>query len=63
MTVPTLILSCADDLYGTAAAARDLAARIPGAELVIHPAGGHLLVGCAGESRAAIARFLDRSAG
>lgn len=43
--VPTLILSCEDDLFGTADTARLLAARIPAARLVIYPDGGHLWLG------------------
>jgi pimeloyl-ACP methyl ester carboxylesterase len=45
ITTPTLILSCADDLFGTADTARLLAARIPGARLVIYPDGGHIWLG------------------
>ena len=42
---PTLILSCEDDLFGTAATARLLAERIPDALLTIYPAGGHIWLG------------------
>ncbi|SIS85839.1 Pimeloyl-ACP methyl ester carboxylesterase [Roseivivax lentus] len=45
ITVPTLILSCEDDLFGTAETARLLAARIPGARLTIFPDGGHIWLG------------------
>lgn len=43
--VPTLILSCEDDLFGTAATARLLADRIAGAEITIYPTGGHIWLG------------------
>ena len=45
ITTPTLILSCEDDLFGTAETARLLAARIPGARLVVYPDGGHIWLG------------------
>jgi 2-hydroxy-6-oxonona-2,4-dienedioate hydrolase len=45
ITVPTLILSCEDDLFGTAATARLLAERIPKAEITLYPTGGHIWFG------------------
>jgi pimeloyl-ACP methyl ester carboxylesterase len=45
ITPPTLILSCADDLFGTADTARLLSRRIPGAELIVYPDGGHIWLG------------------
>ena len=45
IAVPTLILSCEDDLFGTAGTARTMASRIPGAQLTIYPTGGHLWLG------------------
>jgi 2-hydroxy-6-oxonona-2,4-dienedioate hydrolase len=45
IVVPTLILSCEDDLFGTAATARLLAERIPGAMLTVFPTGGHIWLG------------------
>jgi 2-hydroxy-6-oxonona-2,4-dienedioate hydrolase len=45
ISVSTLILSCEDDLFGTAATARLLAGRIPDARLVIYPDGGHIWLG------------------
>jgi pimeloyl-ACP methyl ester carboxylesterase len=45
IAVPTLILSCEDDLFGTAATARLLAKRIPGAQLTVYPTGGHIWLG------------------
>jgi pimeloyl-ACP methyl ester carboxylesterase len=43
--VPTLVISAEDDLFGTAATARLIAAAIPGARLVIFPEGGHIWLG------------------
>jgi pimeloyl-ACP methyl ester carboxylesterase len=45
IAVPTLILSCEDDLFGTADTARFMAARISGARLVVYPDGGHIWLG------------------
>ena len=45
IAVPTLILSCEDDLFGTADTARRLAERIPDARLTIWPEGGHIWLG------------------
>ncbi|WP_170168838.1 alpha/beta fold hydrolase [Rhodovulum iodosum] len=45
IAVPTLILSCEDDLFGTAETARLLADRIPGARLIVYPDGGHIWLG------------------
>lgn len=45
IAVPTLILSCEDDHFGTAATARLLAERIPKAEITIYPTGGHIWLG------------------
>ncbi|SHH33402.1 alpha/beta fold hydrolase [Marivita hallyeonensis] len=45
IAVPTLILSCEDDLFGTAATARLLAGRIPRADLTVYSSGGHIWLG------------------
>jgi pimeloyl-ACP methyl ester carboxylesterase len=45
ITAPTLILSCEDDLFGTAETARLLADRIPDARLILYPDGGHIWLG------------------
>lgn len=45
IAVPTSILSCEDDRFGTAATARLLSERIPGAELTVYPTGGHIWLG------------------
>jgi pimeloyl-ACP methyl ester carboxylesterase len=59
---PTLALSCEDDRFGTADAARHIAASVGGAELVIFPDGGHVWVGHDAEMFAAIGAFLARHA-
>lgn len=45
IAVPTLVLSCEDDLFGTAATARLLAERIPDADLTVYRTGGHIWLG------------------
>ena len=45
ITCPTFALSCEDDLFGTAAAARHVAASVSGSRLLIFPSGGHIWVG------------------
>ncbi len=42
---PVLVVSTEDDRFGTAQTARDIAARLPQARLVIFPDGGHLWLG------------------
>lgn len=63
IAVPTLILSCADDRFGTAATARLLAARIGGARLVVWPEGGHIWLGHDAEVAAAITGFVAAAGG
>jgi pimeloyl-ACP methyl ester carboxylesterase len=58
VTVPTLVISAEDDRFGTASTARDIAAAVPGARLVIYPAGGHVWVGHDEDVWAHVARFL-----
>lgn len=58
ITVPTLILSCEDDRFGTAATARTLHDRITGARLVIYPEGGHIWVGHDGDVADEIVGFV-----
>lgn len=57
---PTLAISCEDDRFGTADAARHIAASVPGARLTIYPDGGHVWVGRDAEVWAAIDEFLPR---
>lgn len=59
ITVPTLILSCEDDLFGTAATARLLADRIPNARLVVYPDGGHIWLGHDDAFADEIVRFIS----
>ena len=59
IAVPTLILSCEDDLFGTAATARLMADRIAGTRLKIWPEGGHIWLG----HDADVARKIDAFAG
>jgi pimeloyl-ACP methyl ester carboxylesterase len=56
--VPTLAISVEDDRFGTAAAARHIAATVPGARLLMFERGGHVWVGHDTELFDAVARFL-----
>lgn len=58
ITAPTLIVSLADDLYGTFESARYTAQHIPRARFVGYPSGGHLWVGRQEEVMHEIAVFL-----
>jgi pimeloyl-ACP methyl ester carboxylesterase len=58
IVVPTLILSMADDLFGTYDGARYSAEHIPGARFIGYPSGGHLWVGHQKEVMSEIASFL-----
>jgi 2-hydroxy-6-oxonona-2,4-dienedioate hydrolase len=59
VAAPTLAISLEDDRFGTAAAARHLAATIPGAKLVIYPTGGHVWVGHDTELFGEVDRFVS----
>jgi pimeloyl-ACP methyl ester carboxylesterase len=61
ITAPTLVLTAADDLYGTFERARYTAQQIPGARFVGYESGGHMVVGRAREVRSEITAFLRRS--
>ena len=61
ITVPTLVLSVADDRFGTAATARDIAAAVPNSRLVIYPQGGHIWIGHDDDLWREVARFLVES--
>jgi pimeloyl-ACP methyl ester carboxylesterase len=61
--VPTLALSLEDDRFQTLAAARHIAATVPGAKLVTYPTGGHIWIGHNRELFAEVGRFLSQSAG
>ncbi len=59
IAAPTLAISVEDDRFGTAAAARHIAASVKGAELRNYPTGGHVWVGHDDEVFAAVATFLN----
>lgn len=58
ITAPTLAVSLQDDRFGTYAAARHLAATVPGARLLAWPTGGHVWVGHDAELFAEVDAFL-----
>lgn len=58
---PVLAISAADDLYGTAASARHIAATAPDARLLVYGDGGHMLVGRQDEMWSAIEAFIAAS--
>jgi 2-hydroxy-6-oxonona-2,4-dienedioate hydrolase len=58
ITAPTLAISVEDDRFGTADAARHIAASVPGAQELILPEGGHVWVGHDQEIMARIGDFL-----
>ena len=60
ISVPTLVLSVADDLFGTFEAARYSAGHIPHARFVGYATGGHLWVGHHQEVLSEIAAFLKQ---
>lgn len=62
ITAPTLIVSAEDDRFGTAATAREIAARVAGSQLVMFPKGGHMLVGHYAQLWAKITNFLRSAA-
>jgi 2-hydroxy-6-oxonona-2,4-dienedioate hydrolase len=61
--VPTLVVSARDDGFGTFAAARYTAGRIPGAKFVGFDDGGHLLVGHDARVRAEVLELLGTAPG
>lgn len=58
IAVPTLVVSAADDLYGTYASARYTAERVPGARFVGFESGGHLMAGHGDELTRELVAFL-----
>jgi pimeloyl-ACP methyl ester carboxylesterase len=58
INVPTLAISCADDLFGSYDGARYTADHIRGARFVGYPSGGHLWVGHQREVTREIVNFL-----
>ena len=61
--VPTLIISAADDRFGTAATAEDIAQVVPGSKLIIYPTGGHVWVGHDADVWEQVAAFLQANQG
>lgn len=59
IAVPTLVVSTADDLFGTFDTARYTAEHIPRARFVSYPSGGHLWVGQQKEVVSEITSFLE----
>jgi pimeloyl-ACP methyl ester carboxylesterase len=62
IAAPTLVMSVADDLYGTYASARYTAEHIPGARFLGYESGGHMWVGHHQDVLAAARAFLGRPA-
>jgi 2-hydroxy-6-oxonona-2,4-dienedioate hydrolase len=60
ISVPTLAISAADDLFGTLDGARYTVEHVPGARLIAYPSGGHLWVGHHDELVDQLAAFLTR---
>jgi pimeloyl-ACP methyl ester carboxylesterase len=58
ITIPTLVISTADDLFGTFDGARYTAEHVSSARFIGYPSGGHLLVGRQKEVISEIATFL-----
>jgi pimeloyl-ACP methyl ester carboxylesterase len=58
VAVPTLVVTALDDSMASPERARTLASRIPGAQLVTLPSGGHVLLGQAETVRGEIGDFL-----
>jgi len=58
IAVPTLVISVADDLFGTFDVARYTAEHVPGARFVGYESGGHLWVGYQEDVASEIAAFL-----
>jgi pimeloyl-ACP methyl ester carboxylesterase len=61
ISVPTLVIAAADDLYGTYKTGRYTAEHITGARFVGYPTGGHLLLGHRKEVLSELNRFLNGS--
>ncbi len=63
IAAPTLLVSVADDLYGTYDAARYSAQHIPGARFAGYDEGGHVWVGHQDDVMSRIGSFLQSSSG
>jgi len=62
ITAPTLIIAAADDRFGITGPARSAASRIPHAELMLLPDGGHVLAGRMRLATEAIVAHLRKAA-
>lgn len=62
IAVPTLVISTADDRYGTYAAGLYTSVHIPKARFIGYTQGGHMMVGDQEDARDAIAAFLQGGA-
>jgi 2-hydroxy-6-oxonona-2,4-dienedioate hydrolase len=60
ITMPTLVISLADDLFGTFDGARYTAEHVPRARFIGYPSGGHVWVGHQQDVMAEIASFSKR---
>jgi pimeloyl-ACP methyl ester carboxylesterase len=58
IAIPTLVISAADDLFGTFDGARYTAEHVPRARFIGYPSGGHLLVGRQKEVMFEMAAFM-----
>ena len=58
ITSPTLLISTEDDRFGTAATVRTIASRLPSAQLILYPTGGHIWLGHDDEVADEIAAFV-----
>jgi pimeloyl-ACP methyl ester carboxylesterase len=61
ISIPTLLISAADDLYKTLPVARHAASVIPHARLIEFATGGHLLLGHEQEVWRTVATFLEHA--
>ena len=61
VTVPTLLVSAEDDLYGTMRVAKVAMRRIPDAELLGFATGGHLLIGRQRELWPRVSEFIEQA--
>jgi pimeloyl-ACP methyl ester carboxylesterase len=62
IAAPTLVISAADDLFGTYAVGRYVAERIPGARFIGYRDGGHTWIGHDAEMQATVVDFLNAAA-
>ena len=61
ISVPTLVVSAEDDLFGTLPGARFTAEHIPNSELVVLESGGHLMLGQTAAVQDRVRDFLGRA--